>query len=778
MLKKKISILGYSLIFLLIPAILYSETNFWRFSQDSISIITGDFHFQYPEAGSLIINKDFSIPIKVVYVKSPVPLTKSDFFIRPENQISVGKIPSKIADFDNAITDIEKKYKDSFQRDASALSGPVYSIDEIKSGDGRYYTVGLLLICLDNGNNLLFNSEISLLKDIEVLPAEWPNESINNHSDVPNITPSVSTQSIYGIPLGNQYVIITSPSFAESFGEFIEFKNILGISTALALTDSIYAKYSGVDKAEKIRNYLKDFRQSGGIYVMLGGDDEIIPPRYMLYYNANVPPSDKQDLMPSDLYYSELDGTYDLDGDGIWGEPTHDSPELDTDLKVGRIPVKTPSAAKRFISKLIAFYTSPGDGNYDYLMKALFFTADEMRDYPANGQHNAIAEVYPEQFLIDTFTTVEFPSGADPSPSNATGYQSIQKISEGFGIVNIITHGRADGFVVRSANYGGSPSSLVITSASVSTHGSTDDLIKNNHTSLYYSLACNGGGYDLDSINGISSDFSLVERLISIDSAGAIGMVANSRWGWVYSSYLLQKSFMKHLFTDAYGSPVDAMHLSWFDYPYFRDLIYGQNYFGDPSMKIYLKKPSPLVASIEKSGSFGYQVKTLMGQTPVSGVSVKLSCNGNISKQGSTDNNGIWSFSANLDYYSIYTVTAIKNGYTIAQTNYIPSIVADVDELDWIAPSEFALLQNYPNPFNPSTVIRYSLSSRADICLNIYNLLGQSISENCLYNQPAGWHEYIWNGKDKDGHDVPSGIYFYSLDGNGFHQTRKMLLIK
>ncbi|RLC46248.1 MAG: hypothetical protein DRH57_06425, partial [Candidatus Cloacimonadota bacterium] len=42
----------------------------------------------------------------------------------------------------------------------------------------------------------------------------------------------------------------------------------------------------------------------------------------------------------------------------------------------------------------------------------------------------------------------------------------------------------------------------------------------------------------------------------------------------------------------------------------------------------------------------------------------------------------------------------------------------------------------------------------------------------------AGYHKVIWNGKDADGNDVSSGIYFYKINTDKFSETKKMLLMK
>lgn len=89
-----------------------------------------------------------------------------------------------------------------------------------------------------------------------------------------------------------------------------------------------------------------------------------------------------------------------------------------------------------------------------------------------------------------------------------------------------------------------------------------------------------------------------------------------------------------------------------------------------------------------------------------------------------------------------------------------------------------ALYENFPNPFNPSTIIPYSLKSKGQTNLVIFNTLGQVVKTLVNESQSAGLHEVRWDGCDDLGHEVSSGIYFYQLTNGSFMNTRRMLLVK
>ena len=90
----------------------------------------------------------------------------------------------------------------------------------------------------------------------------------------------------------------------------------------------------------------------------------------------------------------------------------------------------------------------------------------------------------------------------------------------------------------------------------------------------------------------------------------------------------------------------------------------------------------------------------------------------------------------------------------------------------------FALLQNYPNPFNPSTTIQYQLPKNSKVELKIYNTLGQLVKTLVEVDQKAGLKTIVWDGNDRFGNAVASGVYVYRIKAENFVQSRKMILLK
>lgn len=98
-------------------------------------------------------------------------------------------------------------------------------------------------------------------------------------------------------------------------------------------------------------------------------------------------------------------------------------------------------------------------------------------------------------------------------------------------------------------------------------------------------------------------------------------------------------------------------------------------------------------------------------------------------------------------------------------------------------PKEYILFQNYPNPFNPSTSIEFSVPVNSNVTLIIYNLLGQVVTTIVNKEISGGNYSVIWNGTDKNGFQVSSGVYIYKMKASGtnggeFQEIRKMILLK
>ncbi len=89
-----------------------------------------------------------------------------------------------------------------------------------------------------------------------------------------------------------------------------------------------------------------------------------------------------------------------------------------------------------------------------------------------------------------------------------------------------------------------------------------------------------------------------------------------------------------------------------------------------------------------------------------------------------------------------------------------------------------ALNGNYPNPFNPETTISFSVKETSPVAIEIYNVKGQLVKTLVNEVKASGNHTVVWNGKDNNGRNVTSGVYFYKMNTGKFSSTKKMILMK
>ena len=172
--------------------------------------------------------------------------------------------------------------------------------------------------------------------------------------------------SLEGSPV--EYVIITSAAMAADFDSLAIFKTAKGVPTVVKTVEWIEANYRrGTDRAETVRYFIQDAYEKWGVrWVLLAGDTPEIPPRYLFttYYYGGT-------LVPCDMYYAGLDGDWNADHDTQFGEQPVDSPDLYSEVYVGRLPVSTPQAAHSIITKIKRYETPV---NKAYTNKVMFLS--------------------------------------------------------------------------------------------------------------------------------------------------------------------------------------------------------------------------------------------------------------------------------------------------------------------------------------------------------------------------------------------------------------------
>jgi hypothetical protein len=119
-----------------------------------------------------------------------------------------------------------------------------------------------------------------------------------------------------------------------------------------------------------------------------------------------------------------------------------------------------------------------------------------------------------------------------------------------------------------------------------------------------------------------------------------------------------------------------------------------------------------------------------------------------------------------------YLGTAIPTGSQVDRGAFEFPGTSGFNE-DRYYPGTPKLFGAYPNPFNPTVVIPFYLDHQEYVSLIVHDILGRTVSTLIAERLGPGFHQVTF-----DGHGLPSGIYFYTLDIGRFSETKQIVLVK
>ncbi len=195
--------------------------------------------------------------------------------------------------------------------------------------------------------------------------------------------------------------------------------------------------------------------------------------------------------------------------------------------------------------------------------------------------------------------------------------------------------------------------------------------------------------------------------------------------------------------------------------------------------------------TLANSGTFNFMGKSITDQYGLERFNVLVST-GSTNPNDFTPISGVtyieapttWTqFSYSLDGYANQTIRVaiqcVSNDAFIFMVDQVqieaPGGTPNNPE---IAPVVSQLIGNYPNPFNPETRIAFSTKENGPVSIDIYNVKGQKVRSLLNENREAGTHSVVWNGKDDNGKNVASGVFFYRMKSGKYSSTKKMILMK
>jgi hypothetical protein len=331
-----------------------------------------------------------------------------------------------------------------------------------------------------------------------------------------------------------EYVVITTADLLGAFQTLTTYRASAqggGYTTYIEDIANINNNYSGDDLAERIRNFIREMYNTYGTqYVVLGGDcdgspdNQVIPTRGCY---AQVGTTTDTNI-PSDLYFGCLDGSWNSNGNGYWGEPD-DGVDWQSEVYVGRIAADNDTEARNQIDKIIAFETSGNRPDKTLL------AGEKLDDTPTWGG-DRMDWVY--TYMDSTPKTQLY----DRDWAN-NSWPKSQLLS----FINSDEHHWINHLGHSNVTY-----NMKLSNSDVA-------LMTNTNYLLVYSQGCYSGSMDnRSSSGGYGSTDCFGETLTNAYyDRGAFAYIGNSRYGWYNpgsyvegASNLAHKEFVEAVFTD------------------------------------------------------------------------------------------------------------------------------------------------------------------------------------------------------------------------------------
>lgn len=416
-------------------------------------------------------------------------------------------------------------------------------------------------------------------------------------------------------------LIITNDAMKSSFEPLAEYRTKQGTRTEIVTTEYILANYQEArDLQEKIRNCIIDYHSNNHLeWVILGGDENIVPFRFV--YNGNIAPGI---TFVSDHYYACLDGDWDYDGDGIFGE-IEDQVDLIPKVAVGRLPMSTAQQIDNYIAKLEVYENGPSSGWQNDAM----LWGSTMYRY-ADGKR--VCEDLKTVFPTSGFSISEYYDDSSGTASLAN-YQTEMNAGKGILVNYGMAHNEGWNFFLHRHNY-----SVLLLNEHV------DSLSNFGKPSVVFGGTCYNHKLNLD---------CLAEHYINHPTGGAIAYLGSSSNDYTYRSHLLAKELFGQLFGNGPKEIGALLNLgkavlepnSFYDGS-FRHTVQAYTLSGDPQMKIWTALPETFEVTVPDSVITGIRDVTVTVENegqPVQDAKVCLWSNTElfpVYELGFTDQNG------------------------------------------------------------------------------------------------------------------------------------------
>lgn len=303
---------------------------------------------------------------------------------------------------------------------------------------------------------------------------------------------------------GYELLVITPEQYVSNYNDYVQFYQYYDIRVNVVSLESICSSMQGVDNQEKMRNFIiGEYQNNDIMMVLLGGDVGLVP--YRGFYCMAGSCVDEN--IPADLYFASLDGTWNDNGNELWGENGED--DLYPELGVARMPFNNAAELANMINKTIGYQQVPVRGEFQTVVLGGEVVNED--PYTTGGQ---FLDLLIGNRSDNGYTT----NGFDENCDVLRFYDELNNWhSENF--ADAINNGCDWAFHAGPSDYDYLAGWNIedITSSSFSGVNGVD----HNYT-FFYSHGNNSAGFDQESI---------MEKMLTIENF-AVSVVGNSRYGW------------------------------------------------------------------------------------------------------------------------------------------------------------------------------------------------------------------------------------------------------
>lgn len=442
------------------------------------------------------------------------------------------------------------------------------------------------------------------------------------------------------------YMIITTEKLAAAVEPLKVYKESLGLSVQVQTMEWIEANCTGVDGAEKVRNYLKDNYSIMGIdYVLIAGAHYYeVPMRQGYVYVPGFPGSG---YIYTDYYYCDLSGDWDLNDDGKYGEMGVDDltggVDFYPEVYVGRIPINNPAEVQAICEKIVAYSCDSGAWKRKALL--LGATTNFFLESPwlLPWYGSTLMEKLKQDILAPqgfTCTTMYEKEGLaiDPVPCDIplTQENVVAEWSQGYGIVNVVAHGSCIAAVRKVWSWDDGDN--IPEANEIDWRYLIDCMdaysLDDTRPSIFFSCACYNGD--------TNAGWTMTNNLIR---SGACAVVASTSvsygtpvWqgGFIGGNEALSYYFWKYLLVDGQRAGKALRMADVWQHRYYdwwgqmtRANLFDFNLFGDPSMKLDAEG-APVVSSVapDRFTDIFPATFTITGSNFLDGATVRLAMEG------------------------------------------------------------------------------------------------------------------------------------------------------